>query len=228
MDGITHLTFDCYGTLIDWERGILDAVLPVLVKHGVAADPVTVLREFVELEAREEQPPFKTYREVLLHVMRGIGERHGVAFDARGCEALPGSVGNWPAFPDSVAALAQLARRYRLVVVSNIDDELFAGSARRLGNPFAEVVTAKQVRSYKPGLAHFHEAMRRTGADASRILHVAQSLWHDHVPAQSLGMKTAWVERPSRLGAIGLAPPADVKPHLHVASLQALADEIAA
>ncbi len=227
MDDITHLTFDCYGTLIAWEQGILDAVLPVLAAHGADAEPVDVLKRYVEIEAREEQGAFKPYREVLVAVMRGIGAAYGIALDDRTCAVLPESVGAWPAFPDSVAALAQLAGRYRLVVVSNIDDELFAGSARSLGDPFAEVVTAKQVRSYKPGLAHFREAMRRTGAGPSQILHVAQSLFHDHVPAQSLGMHTAWVERPSRLGAIGLAPPADVTPTLHVTSLQALADRIA-
>jgi 2-haloacid dehalogenase len=219
---ITHLTFDCYGTLIDWERGILDAVTPVLARHGVAADASDILRTFVAAEAALEAGPYRRYRVVLHEAMRAIGGRFGIAPSESECAVLPDSLAHWPAFGDTVETLARLRARYTLVVLSNVDDDLFAATARALGSPFAEVITAQQVGSYKPARAHFDVALERLGVARQRILHCAQSLFHDHAPAQALGFMSCHVDRPSLLRATGLAPPSAITPDYRVQSLAAL------
>jgi 2-haloacid dehalogenase len=219
----THLTFDCYGTLIDWEAGILGAVTPVLERHGVTIEPVEVLRLYTSLEAELEAGEYRPYREVLRGVAAGMGQMLGFAPTETDLEALPTSVGDWPPFPDTVAALRRLQARYGPVVVSNIDDALFAATQRALGVTFDAVITAEQVRSYKPAPAHFHAALARLGVPVGQVLHVAQSLYHDHVPAKALGFRTVWVNRPSRLPGTGLALPAEARPDVEVGDLESLA-----
>jgi len=220
----SHLTFDCYGTLVDWEAGILAALAPVLARHGLAVDEAEQLRLYAELEARQEAGPYKRYREVLRGVVAGLGEALGFAPRADELDVLADSLADWPLFPDTLDALQRLHRRYRLAILSNVDDDLFAGTAARLGVAFDEVVTAQQVGSYKPSLANFRCVLARLGVAPQRVLHVAQSLYHDHAPARRLGLATAWVNRPSRRPGVGVALAAAAAPDLELPDLASLAD----
>lgn len=215
------LTFDCYGTLVDWEAGILAALRPVLDAHGVTIGDEPLLNLYGELEAAAQDGPFRPYREVLGSVVDGIGERFGfeITPDERG--ALGGSVPDWPVFPDTPDALRSLKRRFRLCIVSNIDDDLIAKTVANIGVEFDEVVTAQQVRSYKPGRAHFDETLRRLGLPRERVLHVAQSLHHDIAPARALGFSTVWINR--QAGRAGATPPSDAHPDLELPDLGSLA-----
>jgi len=142
--------------------------------------------------------------------------------DQEAAERFAGSVVDWPAFPDSVHSLHALSSRYRLAIVSNVDDDLFAGSAARLGVTFDEIVTAQQVRSYKPAHAHFHEALKRLGLPRDRVLHVAQSLFHDIAPANELDFTTVWVNRRAGKGGGGATAPSTASPDFEVPDMKAL------
>jgi 2-haloacid dehalogenase len=222
----THLTFDCYGTLIDWERGILGVAVPLLEQRGATVEAVSLLREYARLEAEEERGAYRPYREVLRAVMRRLGEAHGVTLSDQEAEALPASVGSWPPFPDTVEALRALKSRYRLVILSNIDDAMFAETNRLLGVEFDTIITAEQVGSYKPAPNHFTTALERTGARPEQVLHVAQSLYHDHAPAKARGWSTVWVNRSSLLPGQGLALPTAAQPDVEVPDLATLVREM--
>ena len=225
LDRFTHLTFDCYGTLVDWESGILAALSPVLARHGVEVGAGELLRLYAEHEARlEAAPRHESYRRILAGVMSGIAGDLGFVPSADELEVLARSIGSWPPFADTVESLARLQSRYALVVVSNVDDDLFAHTARALGIRFDDVITAQQVGSYKPSLENFRRALERVDVPAQRVLHVAQSLYHDHVPAKRLGLSTVWIRRPSRAGRHGVAPAADVRPDLELPDLRSLGD----
>ncbi|RIK37973.1 MAG: haloacid dehalogenase type II [Chloroflexi bacterium] len=217
------LTFDCYGTLIDWETGILNALRPILAAHGVARSDDETLELFGELEAELEAGPYRTYQEVLALVVDGFGERLGFQPTASEREAFSTSVGDWPAFSDTVEALHALAKHYRLVILSNVDDALFAGSAKRLQTDFADVITAQQVGSYKPDPRNFAVALERVGVERERVLHVAQSLFHDIAPANAAGLTTVWVNRRYNRPGFGATPPASAQPALEVPDLATLA-----
>lgn len=219
---ITHLTFDCYGTLVDWEHGILAALGPWLNRSVANASPEDVLRSFVAHEAQIESQPWRPYRDVLRQVMEGIAADFQVGLSDSEKSLVVDSLPAWPPIADTVEALHKLSTRFRLAVLSNTDDALFAATERRLNIRFDQVVTAEQVRSYKPARAHFREALRRLDVPVSRILHVAQSLYHDHVPAKELGFRTAWIKRPSVLASQGLAPLASVTPDFVFPDLKAL------
>lgn len=219
----THLTFDCYGTLIDWEQGILTVLRPVLLRHEIALSDAQTLEQYGELESAAEHGAYRPYRDILASVMDGFGERFQFTPSANERAALAASVGDWPAFPDTVAALQMLAHRYRLVILSNIDDDLFALSAPRLAVKFAAVITAAQVGSYKPDPRHFHVALERLNIAPDRVLHVAQSLFHDIAPANALGLTTVWVNRRHDRAGFGATPPATAHPALEVPDLQTLA-----
>jgi 2-haloacid dehalogenase len=223
---VTHLTFDCYGTLIDWETGILRTVEPLLSERGISTDAPAILRSFVTHEARLEAGGWEPYRQILCSVLAAMAQDFGVTLTKVETNALAASLPDWPPFPDTVAALRQLKKEFRLVIVSNTDDALFAQTARRLEVPFDEVVTAEQVRSYKPGEAHFREALHRIDVPPNQVLHVAQSLYHDHVPARRLGFHTARIDRPTRLGGTGLAPDACVTPDWSGPDLASLVTEL--
>lgn len=218
------LTFDCYGTLIDWEAGILAALRPSLTVRGVTEADEDLLERYARHEAAIEAGPYLRYREVLARAMRGVFGELGVEPTAAEAAAFGGSVGEWPAFPDSPAALASLARRYRLAVITNCDDDLFAASNRRLGVTFEWIISAEQVGSYKPSHRSFEVALERIGVPRERILHVAQSLFHDHVPAKALGLTTAWIDRRHDRPGSGATPPASAVPDLAVPDLATFAD----
>jgi len=224
LDSVTHLTFDCYGTLIDWEQGILTALEPLLANARSRPAPQTILRSFAKHEAREELATWKPYRQVLAAVLSAMAAEFDLSLLAKEPGLLADTLPMWPPFPDTVDALQRLSKRFRLAIVSNTDDALFAETKKQLKARFDVVVTAEQVKSYKPGKAHFDEVLRRLEVPASNVLHVAQSLYHDHMPAQQLGFRTVWINRPSLLAGTGLAPRADIRPDLVFPELSALAD----
>lgn len=223
FERITHLTFDCYGTLIDWEAGILKALRPVLEHHGVTAADGALLRLFTDLEAAEEAGPYKSYRDVLTNVMIRIGAALQFKPSPDESRRLADSMVDWKPFPDTVPALKLLGRRFQLAIISNVDDALFARTAERLQTSWRSVTTAQRTRSYKPAQRNFRCALMRLRVQPADVLHVAQSLYHDHVPAQALGISTVWVKRPSRLGTTGLSLPANVHPQVEVPNLRTLA-----
>ncbi|PYV46526.1 MAG: haloacid dehalogenase type II [Acidobacteria bacterium] len=217
------LSFDCYGTLIDWETGILASLRSVLKNHNKTLTDAEILNLYAELESAIESGEFKPYREVLKEVVRGFAARLGFKVTEQEANSLPDSLKDWCPFPDTVAALKSLARHYKLCVISNIDDDLFAHSARRLEVPFHVVVTALEARSYKPSHNNFHLALTKIGAPREQVLHVAESLFHDVAPARALGIKSVWVDRSK--GKRGRASrTADVKPDLEVPDLKTLAE----
>ena len=224
FDRFDVLTFDTYGTLIDWEAGLLTAARPVLAAHGAAAGDEQFLERYAAHEAALEAGPYMSYRQVLGRALQAVGADLGFAPSAAEVAAFSGSVAAWPAFPDSADALARLHTRFRLAVITNCDDELFARSEQRLGLRFDWVVTAQQARSYKPAAGPFELAFATIDAPRERILHVAQSRFHDHVTAKALGMTTVWVDRRHGREGSGATPPADAAPDLTVPDMRTLAD----
>ena len=206
------LTFDCYGTLIDWEAGILAGLRRVLEPRGIEPSDDELLERFARSEAVAEEGPYRTYREILGRCLREIGTGYDLTPDDTEITTFGGSVVDWPAFPDSAAALERLHTRFRLGVLTNCDDDLFAGSAARLGIDFDWVVTAQQAGSYKPNPQNFHTMFDRLGVPRDRILHVAQSLFHDHVPAKALGLTTVWIDRRHDRTGSGATRPAEAVP----------------
>lgn len=206
---VSVLTFDCYGTLVDWESGILSALQPVLRLHRAEMPDEEVLTLYGELESEAQRGPYRPYREILSDVVRGFGERLGFEPSPTELQCLVDSLGGWPLFSDTVAALRTLKRSYRLAVISNIDVDLFRLTARSLGVEFDYVTTAQEARAYKPDLRPFELALERIGVPHERVLHVAQSLYHDILPAKKLGLSCVWVNRRSRRAGAGATPPRD-------------------
>jgi 2-haloacid dehalogenase len=218
------MTFDCYGTLIDWETGIERALRAMLDPRGVRPTADALLETYAGSEAAVEAGPYLRYRDVLAGCAREVCGAFGVAPTDDEVAVFAGSVGDWPAFPDSTDALSRLHDRFRLGVITNCDDDLFAASNVRLGVTFDWVVTAQQVGGYKPNMRNFEVAISRMDVPRERILHVAQSLFHDHVPAQSLGLSTVWVDRRHGRTGSGATPPATAAPDLVVPDMRTLAD----
>ncbi|MGH2569872.1 MAG: haloacid dehalogenase type II [bacterium] len=217
------MSFDCYGTLVDWEAGILGALRPLLAARGIEAADDAILETYARLEASAEEGPYAPYREVLGRVVERFARERGFAVSPAERGRLAESLPSWPLFADTTAALRRLARHFRLGVISNIDDDLFAATRARLGVRFDWVLTAEEAESYKPARRNFEMAMRKAGGSASRWLHVAQSVWHDIVPARELGMTTIWVNRRRGRSGSGATPQAAATPHLEVGSLDELA-----
>jgi 2-haloacid dehalogenase len=211
-DRFEALTFDCYGTLIDWETGLAATFRPILDAHGVEADDEAVLAAYARHEAAAAAGPYMRYRDVLAAGLRGVAQDLGFEPTAAEVEAFSGSVADWPAFADSADALRTLQRRYKLGVITNCDDDLFAASNRKLGVEFDWIVTAEQVGSYKPDERNFHVAFERLTLPRERILHVAQSLFHDHVTAKRLGLTTVWIDRRGDRQGSGATPQVDAAP----------------
>jgi 2-haloacid dehalogenase len=224
------LTFDCYGTLVDWEAGILGALRPWASRAGVAADDLELLAAFGDAESTAQAAsPGKRYPEILREAHGLIAASFGVAHDEGAAEAFGASVGDWPPFPDTRAALEKLHRKHQLVVVSNVDRASFAKTQERIGVTFDAVVTAEEVGAYKPDLRMFRRALdvaEGLGASPRQVLHVAQSLFHDHVPAKQLQLATVWVRRVSPRPGFGAAPQPNrpVWPDIVVSTLAELAE----
>jgi 2-haloacid dehalogenase len=222
--GFEVLTFDCYGTLIDWESGILPILRSLLAAHAKKAEDAILLQLYGDFELSAEAAPYQTYREVLASVVRQFGKEFGFTPSRDEEFSLSDSLANWQPWPDTVSALQQLKRRYRLAILSNIDDSLFAATRPKLGVEFNEVITAEQAQAYKPSLKLFELALQRIQAQPSRVLHVGQSIYHDVLPAQKLGMAAVWVNRPSARPGIGAVKSAPGNPDLTVSNLAELAN----
>jgi 2-haloacid dehalogenase len=216
------LSFDCYGTLIDWEMGIVTALQPVLLRRGIRLSDEALLEHYARIEPAEQRGLFRLYREILRQEMRAFSRLLGFTPDESELDCLVAALPSWPPFADTVEALGGLKRRFRLAVVSNIDDDLFAGTARRLGVEFDAVVTAQQVRSYKPAPRHWEVLLERLQLPRERVLHVAQSRFHDIAPAAQLGFRTVWLNRRAGRTGPGATPPADARADLEVPNLATL------
>lgn len=196
-DAFSAISFDCYGTLMDWETGILAAMFPVLERQGVRASTDEILRAYARAEAAAEQGTFVPYREVLRRTFSGMAGDLGFVARPDEAETLIDALTEFEPFSDTIDVLRQLAERYQLAVISNVDEDLFAGTRDRLGVEFQWVVTAEAVEAYKPAGVVFERALARMGLAAGRVLHAAQSLYHDVQPAHELGIATVHVLRDS-------------------------------
>jgi 2-haloacid dehalogenase len=219
------LTFDCYGTLINWEDGILRCLHTLLAEHGkgTGTDDATILKLYGDFEAIAEMGEFRSYRQVLKSVVTHFGEEFGFVPTNRQAESLAESLKSWKPWPDTVDALKKLNKRFRLAIISNVDNDLFAATRPQLEVEFSQVITAQQAQAYKPSLKIFNLALSRVPTPADRILHVGQSIYHDVLPAHSLGIATVWVNRPSARGGVGAVKAAEGQPDLEVQSLAELA-----
>jgi 2-haloalkanoic acid dehalogenase type II len=196
------ITFDCYGTLIDWEEGIGRAFAAAAALAGVTLDHTAVLQAYAEVEPAVEGEGYRSYRAVLAETARRVAARLGWPLSEQRASFLADSLPDWQPFADTNPALTRLSTAgYRLGILSNVDDDLLAGTLRHLDVTFDLLVTAEQVRSYKPAPGHFHAARRWMGP--WRWLHVAQSLFHDVSPAGSLGIPVVWVNRKGEEGPSG-------------------------
>jgi 2-haloacid dehalogenase/putative hydrolase of the HAD superfamily len=209
------VTFDCYGTLIDWEKGFVRALLAAGI--GDPLDRARIVELYHEVEP-EIESDYRSYREVLSEVARRVGAGLRVDVSDEQAGSLPDSLPSWPPFVDTNRALERLASAgIRLGILSNVDDDLIAETRRHFTVDFDLVVTAQQMKSYKPGHAHFLEARRRLG-DGARWLHAAQSHFHDVVPCRELGIPVAWINRKND------RPGTDVIPDRELRNLDELAD----
>lgn len=195
------LTFDCYGTLIDWETGIWDALQPLLLRNGCeSVNRSKALKLFARYETQQErETPEMLYPELLMRVHNSIAERLDLSPSRELDEEFGQSVAHWPAFSDTADALRILKHHYRLVILSNVNREGFAASSRKLGVEFDAIYTAEDIGSYKPNPANFEYLLSNLredlGLEAADVLHTAQSLHHDHVPAKAHGLANAWIDR---------------------------------
>lgn len=218
------LTFDCYGTLIDWETGLLSTLHPILARNGVDLDDSKLLELYGELEPAEQRRTYRTYKEVLGGVVVGLGDKLGFRPTLEDLHALPKSLPTWQPFPDSLESLGRLTKKYKLGIISNIDDDLFAATAKLLKTDFDCVVTAEQARGYKPSHKNFEMALERLKLPREQVLHCGQSLHHDIEPAKELGIANVWVNRKSRRPGAGATKPSAAKPDLEVPDLKMLAN----
>ena len=215
------LSFDCYGTLVDWETGITTAVAGIFARHGVRKTRDEILALFASAEPKvQTSGEFLDYRRVLSDVMQLMAWEASIRLTSAEAQLLPDSLPSWPIFPDALAALKTLQQRYRLAIISNVDDDLFAQSEQALDIKFDAVVTSQQARVYKPSLVGFNLAQERMVVEKDRWLHVGESLYHDIGPANRLGIDSVWVNRPDRGGG---TRPTDAVPSLEVPDLAALA-----
>lgn len=230
LSDFTTLTFDCYGTLIDWEGGIVAAVKPWLAAKNTSKTDDEILEAFANAESTQQrETPGMLYPELLARTLHRMAQAWGLNATDAEAATFGGSVENWPAFPDAAEALLRLKKHYRLVILSNVDRGSFEYSKAKIGDVFDAVYTAEDVGSYKPNPNNFvymleHEAA--AGIPAAKILHTAQSLFHDHVQAKRHGLTSAWIDR--RLDTDGwgatMPPEAPVTPDFHFPTLEAMAE----
>ena len=229
--GIKAISFDCYGTLIDWESGIADALSDWSRRHGAGPGRAELLAAFSEVEpAVQSADPELPYPEVLRRVARGIGRKLALPVSDAEAGEFARSIRRWPPFPDTSKALTGLQEHYRLAVLSNVDKESFATTERSLGIRFDLVCTAGEIGSYKPDARNFRFLLARLsemGIARTELLHAAQSLFHDIEPARKLGIRTAWVDRYSGAASGAARPPqGEITADLRVCSLAELAEAL--
>jgi 2-haloacid dehalogenase len=228
------VSFDCYGTLIDWEAGLAAVLGPWARSRGLTLDDEALLAAYARHESQaESRQPAAPYPDVLASSFAALGRELGAEVTADDAQRLARSVPDWPAFDDSPAALAALGRRFKLIILSNVDRRSFAGSNPRLGVTFDSVLTAEDIGSYKPSAQNFDALLaetRRLGVADGKLLHAAQSLFHDHVPAKRAGLATAWINRRHDRAGWGATPEpaAGVTPDWEFPSMAAFAAAVEA
>jgi 2-haloacid dehalogenase len=222
VGSIRLITFDCYGTLIDWETGMLAGLRPLFCRHGNTISDERLLELYGEAEAEIETGPYQRYRTVLSETVQAMGRELGVNISPQDGQQFAASLAAWEPFPDAVRCLQTLARHFKLGIISNIDDDLFARTQDKLGVKFELIVTAEQVQSYKPSLRNFQEALRRSGLSKNQVVHAGQSVYHDILPASFLGIANVWINRPSRRPGVGAVKPASAQPDFEVHNLSEL------
>ena len=214
------ITFDCYGTLIDWETGITEAFRSAAEADGVSLDPAAALRAVLERDPEAQAAEYRSYRELLTDTAVRVGKRFGWTISRARAAFLPESLPLWKPFPDTNDALKRLSQAgYALGILSNVDDDLLAGTRRHLAVTFSLLVTAQQVRSYKPAPGHFTTARNRIGAQ--RWLHAAQGYFHDVEPAVAHRIPVVWINRKAE------QPTGVARPDREVRTLTELADWLA-
>ncbi len=205
------LTFDCYGTLIDWESGMVAALAPLTGRLHRELTRNQILEAHARYESSQQrQTPAKRYQEILSIVYRRLAEEWGVSASWDECVRYGHSVKDWPAFPDSAEALQYLKQHYKLVILSNVDNESFAASNKKLGVDFDAIYTAEDIGSYKPADANFEymlTMLKSLGVGKSDILHTAESMFHDHAPANRHGLKSCWIYRRHEQEGFGATMP---------------------
>ena len=222
FDRVQWLSFDCYGTLVDWETGISDAVADALSAHDLRVSRSDILALFAAVEPEIQQgETYLEYRTVLRRVMAMMGTRLGIQFSEREENCLVDTIGTWPVFQDTVEVLRSMKSRYKLAVITNVDDDLFAPAAHALGVELDAVITSRQCKSYKPNHKNFHTALDRMGIEKEGWLHVAESLHHDIGPANEMGIASVWVNR-GHDNTGGATRPSEARPDLEVRSLAEL------
>ncbi|WP_336658744.1 haloacid dehalogenase type II [Leucobacter sp. USHLN153] len=235
MDDLTNyraLSFDVYGTLIDWEAGIAAVLSEWAARNGAALDDEALLLAYADHEAAVEREfPGLAYAEVLQSAFRRTADTLGLAATDDDVQRLGRSVPDWPAFADTQEALARLGRRYRLIILSNVHREGVAGSIARMGVEFDRVLTAQDIGSYKPAQRNFaalRDSLPELDIEPQQLLHVAQSLFHDHVPGKAAGLDTVWINRRHDRPGWGATPDPGVAvtPDLEFPSLAAFADAV--
>jgi 2-haloalkanoic acid dehalogenase type II len=231
FDRFRALSFDCYGTLIDWETGLANELTPWAMAHGIDVSRDELLTAFARVETDiEAEYPDQPYPLVLAAALQRVAAEFGVTASESERQTFGASVGRWPAFPDSADALTRLHERFRLIILSNVDRESFAASNERLAVDFDLVVTAEDVGAYKPSERSFPAlltAIRSIGIDPTELLHVAQSLYHDHEPARAAGLPSVWIDRRHDQDGFGATPPprsTAVSPDWRFSSMAAFAD----
>lgn len=228
------LSFDCYGTLIDWEHGLREGLQKVAEMRSPSPDVDALLESYADAEAEVEQTnPGMLYPHVIAESVARAGNAHGIAVPPELGLEIGASVPDWPAFSDSANALGRLSQRCKLIILSNVDRSSFAASNKRLGITFDAILTAEEVGSYKPDPRNFEALLKRVremGIAQDKLLHVAQSLFHDHVPAKAAGLTTVWIDRRGGRPGYGATPiPANVvQPDWTFPSMAAFADAVEA
>ncbi|MGI9407449.1 MAG: haloacid dehalogenase type II [Hyphomicrobiaceae bacterium] len=230
LTDFSTLSFDCYGTLIDWETGMIENLAPLTsqVSRELGRDEILDAHGRHE-SAQQADTPSMNYRQILSTVYMRLAAEWGVKVDNAACAAYGNSVEKWPAFPDSAEALAYLKQHYKLVILSNIDRASFAASNEKLGVTFDAIVTAEDVGSYKPATQNFDVMLRELsgmGIGKKDILHTAESLFHDHTPANKVGLASAWIHRRHAQSGSGATRPVGDMPNIdfRFTSMQAMAD----
>ncbi len=234
LTDFSTLTFDCYGTLIDWETGMIENLAPLTSQVGRELSRDEILDAHGRYESEQQaNTPSMNYRQILSIVYMMLGAEWGVPVDNAAAATYGNSVEKWPAFPDSAEALTYLKQHYKLVILSNVDRDSFAASNTKLGVTFDAIVTAEDVGSYKPAIQNFDYLLRElsdVGIEKTDVLHTAESLFHDHTPANQVGLATSWIHRRHEQKGSGATRPVPDMPNIdfRFTSMQAMADAHAA
>lgn len=229
FDQFQALSFDCFGTLIDWETGLSNAFQPWAATHRIDASAGQLVDAFAQHEnVVQAETPTMLYPDVLAESLRRVASSFHADVSDEELAEFGSSVGAWPAFADSAVSLQRLAGRFKLIILSNVDRQSFAAANRRLGVHFDLVVTAQDVGAYKPSPTSFPMLIDRLGSigiDQSQLLHVAQSLFHDHGPAQQVGLPSVWIDRRHDKAGLGATPASTAQVDWRYVSMSAFADD---